>query len=91
MSLLDRLVRGPRPSYRAQDVVYPNLAGASLAELLRLAGDLMFDADTGRGRFIFYNVGPLEAHGKFDVISIGEDQVDAERGLLKILPKCFER
>ena len=91
MSLLDRLVRGPRPAYRAQDVVYPNLAGASLAELLRLAGDLMFDADTGRGRFIFYNVGPLEAHGKFDVISIGEDHVDAERGLLKILPKCFER
>jgi hypothetical protein len=87
MSLLDRLLQGPRPAYRAQDVVFPELIGASLPDLLELAGDLTFQAESGQGRFIFYNLGPLHDHGKFDVISIGVDQADAERGVLEILPK----
>jgi hypothetical protein len=87
MSLLDRLLHGPRPPYRAQDVVFPELVGASLPDLLELAGDLTFDTDTGQGRFIFYNLGPLRGHGKFDVISIGADQADAERGMLEIFPE----
>jgi len=87
MSLLDRLLHGPRPAYRAQDVVSPELVGASLPDLLELAGDLTFHTDTGQGRFIFYNLGPLGDHGKFDVISIGADQADAERGVLEILPE----
>jgi len=87
MSLLDRLVDGPRPAYRAQDVVYPELIGASLADLLELLGDLLFRTDSGQGRFILYNLGPLDGHGKFDVISIGSDPQDAERGVLEILPK----
>jgi len=87
MSLLDRLLDHPRPAYRAQDVVYPGLVGARLTDLLQLLGDLVFQADTGRGRFILYNLGPLERHGKFDVISMGTDQDDAERGVLEILPK----
>ncbi|MDH3819335.1 MAG: hypothetical protein OES21_12005, partial [Myxococcales bacterium] len=87
MSLLDRLLRGPRPAYRAQDVVFPELIGASLPDLLELAGDLSFRTESGQGRFIFYNLGPLHDHGKFDVISIGADQADAERGVLEILPK----
>lgn len=87
MTLLDRLLHGPRPQYRAQDVVFPNLIGASLPDLLELAGELVFRTDSGQGRFIFYNLGPLHRHGKFDVISIGTDQEDAERGMLEILPK----
>jgi hypothetical protein len=87
MSLLDRLLQGPRPAYRAQDVVFPALIGASLPDLLELAGDLTFQTESGQGRFIFYNLGPLHDHGKFDVISIGVDQADAERGVLEILPK----
>jgi len=87
MSLLDRLLHGPRPSYRAQDVVFPELVGAELPDLLELLGDLSFHTETGRGRFIFYNLGPLGAHGKFDVISIGTDQEDAERDVLEILPQ----
>jgi len=85
--LLDRILQGPRPSYRAQDVVYPELIGARVPDLLELLGDMAFQTDTGKGRFILYNLGPLEAHGKFDVISIGADQKDAERGVLEILPK----
>ena len=87
MSLVDRLLEGPRPPYRAQDVVFPELIGARLPDLLELVGDLAFRTDTGQGRFIFYNLGPLDRHGKFDVISIGADQQDAERGMLEILPQ----
>ncbi len=89
MSLLDRLLRGPRPPYRAQDVVFPELVGAKLVDLFELVGDALFETRTGRGRFIFYNLGPLDAHGKFDVISIGGDQEDAERGVVDILPKLL--
>ncbi len=89
MSLLDRLLRGPRPPYRAQDVVFPELVGAKLVDLFELVGDALFETRTGRGRFIFYNLGPLDAHGKFDVISIGSDQEDAERGVVDILPKLL--
>jgi hypothetical protein len=87
MSLLDRLLNPPRPAYRAQDVVYPELVGSRLADLLELLGDLVFQTETGQGRFILYNLGPLDGHGKFDVISMGADQEDAERGVLEILPK----
>jgi hypothetical protein len=87
MSLLDRLLGSPRPPYRAQDVVSPELVGASLSDLLGLIGDLAFRAESGHGRFIFYNLGPLARHGKLDVISIGADQREAERGLLEILPE----
>lgn len=91
MSLVDRLVRGPRPAYRAQDVVFPELVGARFADLLELTGDEAFDIESGRGRFIFYNVGPLDGHGKFDVISIGDDPADAERGVLEALPSLLTR
>ncbi|KPK66629.1 MAG: hypothetical protein AMS21_01520 [Gemmatimonas sp. SG8_38_2] len=87
MSLLDRLLPGPRPSYRAQDVVFPSLIGARLPDLLELVGELLFRAESGHGRFILYNLGPLSRHGKFDVISIGADQRDAERGVTELLPK----
>lgn len=87
MSLLDRLMHGPRPAYRAQDVVYPELIGARLPDLLELLGDLVFSTESGEGRFILYNLGPLDGHGKFDVISIGSDQNDAEHGVLEILPE----
>jgi hypothetical protein len=86
MSLLDRLIDGPRPPYRAQDVVFPDLVGAQLPDLLAMLADCAFHTATGRGRFILYNLGPLNDHGKFDVISIGADQPDAERGLTEILP-----
>ena len=89
MSLLDRLWSGPRPAYRAQDVVFPELVGARLPDLFELIGDALFEAETGRGRFILYNLGPLDGHGKFDVISVGTDQDDAERGVTDILPELL--
>ncbi len=71
--------------------MYRKLVGARFEDVLALAGDEVFDTSTGRGRFIFYNVGPLGAHGKFDVISIGSDAGDAERGMLELLPALLLR
>ncbi len=90
MSFMDRLgvggQPGRRPPYRAQDFVDERLVGVSFPELLRLIGDAAYDATTGRGRFLFYNVGPLVASGKFDVIAWGSSQSDAERALEHELP-----
>ena len=85
MSLLDRLMH-PRPPYQAQDVVFPDLVGAGITDLLELTDDVLFDAASGKGRFLFYNVGPLDRHGKLDVISIGDDPDDAARGVVELLP-----
>ena len=89
MYLVDRLItraRGARPPYRAQDVTMPGLVGACFGDLLDRAGDEAFDAERGTGRFLFYNVGPLRMFGKFDAISLGETQADADRAMLDALP-----
>jgi hypothetical protein len=87
MHLVDRLVPGPRPAYIAQDYVHPGLVGARLIDLLAAVGDDLFDARTGRGRFIFYNCGPLAPTGKIDVISLGDSPQQARDGVKRILPQ----
>jgi hypothetical protein len=89
MTLVDRLVKGPRPAYRAQDVVHPELEGVAFADLrARLAGEL-YDPRTGRGRFVLYNPGPLAEVGKIDVIAFGETQAEAETAMEIDLPRCL--
>ena len=81
MSLVDRLVPGPRPPYRAQDYVSKRLVGVSFEEVLRrLTGELYHPA-RGEGRFVLYNVGPLHDSGKLDVIALAESQPEAEAAL----------
>ena len=63
-----------------------HLIGARFDQLLDLAGGELFDPARGTGRFIFYNVGPLTAFGKFDVIALGETQAAAERAMEETLP-----
>ncbi len=86
MNLVDRIVAGSRPPYRAQDFVSPELIGRTFAEVLARVGSALYDPATGEGRFVFYNVGPLTAHGKLDVIALGETQEAAEAALLEELP-----
>ena len=86
MSLVDRLVQGPRPAYIAQDVMHPALVGATLPELLERLGPDLFDPKTQRGRFILYNVGPLAAKGKLDVIALGRSPEDALVAMRQVLP-----
>ena len=87
MALLDRLLGGPRPPYRAQDFVRPGLIGTTFKEILAAVGSDLYEPAAGTGRFIFYNVGPLHAYGKLDVISIGRTQQEAEEGILEVLPR----
>ena len=89
MHLVDRVVTGPRPPYRAQDFQHERLADFSFFEILDRVGSEVFDHRTQRGRFIFYNIGPLHLHGKLDVTAIGTTQAEAEQALLADLPRCL--
>ena len=86
MSFLDRLLPGPRPPYRAQDFVHPDLVGVEFPDFLARIGDEVYDPVAGRGRFVFYNVNCLARVGKIDVISLGESQAEAEEALTELLP-----
>lgn len=90
MSLVDRVVSGSRPGrrplYRAQDFVHRSLVGASFADILESCADELFDVESGRGKFIFYNVGPLAEHGKLDVIAFGKSHAAAQEALQDRLP-----
>ena len=90
MHLVDRVVRGPRPAYRAQDFVHGMLRGLPFSELLARVGDAAFDARTQRGRYIFYNVGPLADWGKLDVIALGDSPAGAARAMLDELPRLLQ-
>ncbi len=50
MHLVDRVVLGPRPRYRAQEVVSPKLVGVSFEDLAAALGDRLFAHRTGSGR-----------------------------------------
>ena len=89
MKLIDRTLGRPWPPYRAQDVEHPDLIGVGLPEILERVGDEAYDVHTGRGHFLFYNVGPLARTGKLDVISIGRTQEEAEAGLEEQLPRLL--
>jgi predicted RNase H-like HicB family nuclease len=89
MSLVDRLIKGERPDYIAQDFVHPDLEGAAFTEILDATRDHLFDPATGEGRFAFYNVGPLESRGKLDVISLGETPDEALEGVEEVLPSLL--
>jgi hypothetical protein len=87
MHLVDRVVDGPRPPYRAQDFMHEGLVGMGFPELLdRLDGEV-YDPATGEGSFILYNVGPLASAGKFDVVAIGSTPAEAERLIEEDLPR----
>ncbi len=90
MHLMDRLFPNGRPAYRARDYVAEGLKGQGFEALADRVGDQLYDARTGRGRFVLYNVGCLPGFGKFDVIAIGEDIEAAERALEDDFPVLVE-
>ena len=88
MHLVDRIVnyQGERPAYMATDYFLPDShRGMGFADVLEALEPELYSPQTGDGRFILYNVGPLDEHGKFDVISLGEDSDDARRGIDEVL------
>ncbi|MCA8921043.1 MAG: hypothetical protein KDD82_04495 [Planctomycetes bacterium] len=89
MHLVDRLIQGPRPPYRAQDFVHPGLIGATFPEVAAKLGDRLYDPRTGEGRYVLYNVGPLQGSGKLDVIAFGDSQDEAEALLADEFPRLL--
>ena len=89
MSLVDRLVAGPRPPYRAQDFMNSRLVGVSFAEILDCARSQLYDPRGGEGTFVFYNVGPLAEHGKLDVVALAASQEEAEEAIEERLPRLL--
>jgi hypothetical protein len=89
MSLVDRLFPAERPMYRAQDFVHPSLIGMPFTEVLARTNGELFDPATGRGRYIFYNVGPLARSGKLDVIALGRTKEETDEALLERLPRLL--
>jgi hypothetical protein len=87
MHLVDRLVAGERPAYRAQDYMHGSLVGLPFGEVLARVGDALYDPATGRGRYIFYNVGPLARNGKLDVIALGATAAEADERIHDDLPR----
>ena len=86
MHLVDRVVPGPRPSYRAQDIVHPQLVGVSFEDLVAAFGDHLFDHRTGNGRYLLYNVGPLQRFGKLAVVALAGTQAEADEAIQYELP-----
>ena len=87
MHLVDRVVDGPRPTYWAQDYMHDGLVGVDFRDMLDRLGGAVFDATTGRGQYVLYNVGPLAKHGKLDVIAFGDSPEAAEDGARVELPR----
>jgi len=87
MHLIDRVVAGPRPPYRAQDVVSPGLIGVSFEDVTATLGDDLFDHVTQRGRYLLYNVGPLRRLGKLGVVALARTQDEADEAICHDLPR----
>ena len=101
MHLVDRLFGPPAPgdpardpsprrrSYQAMGVAHPTLAGLSFRELLSRVGDSAYDRRSGSGSFLFYNVGPLDRHGKLDVVALGGSPEESAALLGEELPRLL--
>jgi hypothetical protein len=63
--------------------------GVAFTEVLERLSDELFEPVTGRGRYVFYNVGPLARHGKLDVIAFGRNNAEAEESVHEGLPRVL--
>lgn len=86
MNLVDRLYPDGRPPYQAQAFVHRDLVGLSFRELQARLGDSLCDRGAGAGRFLLYNVGPLQQFGKFDVVAIGSSRGQVDQLVNEELP-----
>jgi hypothetical protein len=69
MTLMKRLF-GESMSYQAEDCVDPGLVGRGFLALREKYGDSLFNRDSGEGRHILYNVGPVDTKGRYGCISL---------------------
>ena len=69
--------------------MHPGLLGARFNDVLATLGEQLYDPVTGKGTFILYNVGPLAASGKLDVIALGASPEHADELMEEALPKAL--
>lgn len=69
MTLIKRLF-GDGVAYQAEDRVDPGLVGRGFPGLREKYEDSLFDRGSGAGRHILYNVGGVDAAGKYGCISL---------------------
>lgn len=65
-------------NYLARDVTDERLKGKSFRYLLELFNGQLYNAHTGKGIYILYNVGCLSSWGKFDVMVLGDSEAALE-------------
>ena len=87
MNLVDRLYPGGRPPYQAQNFVHPELRGTTFQQLLARFGNTVHHRGPGAGRYLLYNVGPLEEFGKFDIVALGSSRAHVEELITRELPR----
>ena len=60
--------------------------GMQFQDLLSRVGNELYVPESGRGRFVFYNVNCLHPVGKIDVIALGASQEEADAAMIEELP-----
>ena len=83
MSLMNRLFGDYREQpYSCRNFSAGNLKGVRFDELRAKLGSVLYDARSGDGWAILFNLGCLEPAGKFDLITLGEtfEEADGRQG-----------
>ena len=93
MTLMNRLFGDYRiQPYVCQDFEHPGLRGTPFDAFEKQLTDVLYDARTGDGWVIVYNVGCLQPAGKLDVITLGatfEQARDRQEEFGEIVGKRF--
>jgi hypothetical protein len=85
VTLLNRLFGDHRSQgYAVGDCAAPGLVGLPFAELARQLEPDLYGSAHPEGHLILYNVGCLAESGKFGVICLGRDPLEAEERLLDL-------
>ena len=80
MSLMNRLFGDYREQpYSCRNFAAGNLKGVPFEELKAALEGVLYDARSGAGWAILFNIGCLEPAGKFDLITLGETFEEAEQ------------
>jgi hypothetical protein len=73
-------------AYAARECRAARLDRVSFAELLSFFDDDLYDADSGRGRLVFWNPGRMQAHSGINVIALGDTWEEAARRVSEDVP-----
>lgn len=92
MSIMNRIFGDYRKvKYRCMDFSHEKLIGKPFSEVFEIFKEDLYNVETKKGRYIFYNVGCLQQFGKVTAISFGDSREYAFSGILKEMPEKIDR